>query len=72
MFYDFFAPRIGHWEQAEERFKESLELTPNQATTYNNLGKDIHVWRMECVTIYSTLSRTHSELVRGDKAVQGV
>lgn len=35
-----FAPYIGNWKQAEERFKESLELTPNQATTYNNLGKE--------------------------------
>lgn len=35
-----FAPHIGNWKQAEERFKESLELTPNQATTYNNLGKE--------------------------------
>ena len=30
---------IGRLKEAEELYLESIQLTPDQATTYNNLGK---------------------------------
>ena len=38
---------LGRWQEAEERFKESLKLSPDQPTTYNNLGK------YRCTSMYS-------------------
>ena len=32
-------PLTGRWPEAEQRYKESLELSADQANTYNNLGE---------------------------------
>jgi len=32
-------PLTGRWPEAEQRYKESLDLSTDQANTYNNLGE---------------------------------
>jgi len=57
----------GQFHKAEDLFKESMVLIPDQASTYNNLGKEMNS-AVICLYLFYCTASLYGQLQRFDEA----